>query len=69
MDVSTPLGPELHIDASGHQEPVLLLEVNFAFLKSLDAPKKGHNKVLNEDINNTFGIKKFFYNCFFDFLF
>jgi hypothetical protein len=40
LDVSTQEGPKLHLDATGHQEPVLLLEVHFAFLKSLDAPKK-----------------------------
>ncbi len=39
LDVSTPQGPKLHLDASGHQKPVLLLNDNFAFLKSLDAPK------------------------------
>jgi hypothetical protein len=41
LDVSTPHGPELHLDASGQQEPVLLLDVNFSFVEELDAPFKG----------------------------
>jgi hypothetical protein len=34
LDVSTLERPELHLEAPGQQEPVLLLDVNFDFLKS-----------------------------------
>jgi hypothetical protein len=38
LDVSTPQGPELHLDVHGHQEPVLLLYVNFSFLNNRMLP-------------------------------
>jgi hypothetical protein len=55
LDVFTPQRPELRLDVPGHQEHVLLLNVNFAFLKSWMLPLG-----LQVDINITFGILYFF---------
>jgi hypothetical protein len=43
LDLSILQGPELHLEVPGQQEPVLLLDVNFVFLKSWDTihPLKG----------------------------